>query len=68
MVNLWVVLLCLITEQLFILMPSVLPILKLKKKPLATQSNRIGSISKMFTATLVLKAMEENKIKLEANY
>jgi len=26
---------------------------------------RIGSISKMFTATLVLKAIEENKIKLE---
>jgi CubicO group peptidase (beta-lactamase class C family) len=28
---------------------------------------RIGSVSKMFTATLVLKAIEENKLKLEQN-
>ena len=36
-----------------------------QKKATKNTKYRIGSISKMFTATLVLKAIEENKIKLE---
>ncbi|MCJ8318406.1 MAG: beta-lactamase family protein [Colwellia sp.] len=35
-----------------------------QKKATNNTKYRIGSISKMFTATLVLKAIEENKIKL----
>ncbi len=36
-----------------------------KKKPDANTKYRIGSISKTFTATLVLKAVEENKLSLD---
>ncbi|MEE9364762.1 MAG: serine hydrolase domain-containing protein [Cellulophaga sp.] len=36
-----------------------------QKKATSNTKYRIGSISKMFTATLVLKAIEENKIKLK---
>ncbi|OUS01108.1 hypothetical protein A9Q86_09775 [Flavobacteriales bacterium 33_180_T64] len=36
-----------------------------QKKATKNTKYRIGSISKMFTATLVLKAVEEDKIKLE---
>ncbi len=34
------------------------------KKPSANTKYKIGSISKTFTATLILKAVEENKLKL----
>lgn len=36
-----------------------------KVKPTADTKYRIGSISKTFTATLIMKAVEEEKIKLE---
>lgn len=38
-----------------------------KKKNNAATKFRIGSISKMFTATMVFKAIEENKLKLTDN-